>query len=47
MPAYIIAPQVINDREELNKYRALVHDVLDKYEGKIIIRAKFEFLISG
>jgi uncharacterized protein (DUF1330 family) len=37
MPAYIIASEVINDRDEFDKYRALVHGVLDKYKGEIII----------
>lgn len=47
MPAYIIALQVINDRDELNKYRALVHDVLDKYEGKIIISNEDVEILEG
>ena len=37
MSAYIIALEVINDRDEFEKYRAGVHDVLKKYQGEIII----------
>ena len=37
MPAYIIALEVINDRDEFDKYRAGVHDVLKKYQGEIIV----------
>jgi uncharacterized protein (DUF1330 family) len=37
MPAYIIALEVINNRDEFDKYRALVHDVLEKYKGEIIV----------
>ena len=37
MPAYIIALEVINDRNEFDKYRAGVHDVLKKYQGEIVV----------
>ena len=47
MPAYIIALQVIKDRDELNKYRALVHDVLDKYEGEAIISNETQQVLEG
>ena len=40
MPAYVIALEVIKDRDEFNKYRALVHDVLDKYEGKTVVSSE-------
>ena len=47
MPAFVIALQVIHDRDELNKYRAHVHDVLDKYEGKIIISNEDVEILEG
>ena len=37
MPAYIIALEVINDRDEFDKYRAGVHAVLKKYQGEIVV----------
>lgn len=47
MPAYIIAQLVINDREEYNKYRSGVHDILDKYKGEIIVSNEEVEIIEG
>lgn len=47
MPAYIIALEVINDREEFNKYRAGVHEVLDKYKGQTIVSNEDVEIIEG
>ena len=37
MSAYLIALEVIKDREEFDKYRAKVHPVLSKYNAEIIV----------
>ena len=47
MPAYVIALEVINDREEFNKYRAGVHDILTKYNGEIIVSNENFDVIEG
>ena len=47
MPAYIIALEVIHDREEFNNYRAGVHDVLKKYQGEIIVSNEDFEVIEG
>jgi uncharacterized protein (DUF1330 family) len=47
MPAYIIAQEVINDREEFEKYRAGVHGTLDKYKGKPIVSNEDFEVIEG
>jgi uncharacterized protein (DUF1330 family) len=47
MPAYLIALEVINDREEFDKYRSLVHGVLEKYEGKIIVANEDVEVLEG
>jgi uncharacterized protein (DUF1330 family) len=47
MPAYLIAAEVINDREEFDKYRALVHDVLEKYGGETIVANEEVEVVEG
>jgi len=47
MPAYIIALEIIHDRDEFNKYRAGVHDVLKKYQGEIIVSNEDFEVIEG
>ena len=47
MPAYIIALEVINDRDEFDKYRAGVHNVLKKYQGEIIVSSENVEIFEG
>jgi uncharacterized protein (DUF1330 family) len=47
MPAYIIALEVINDRDEFNTYRSLVHDVLDRYGGTIVVSNEDVEILEG
>ena len=47
MPAYIIALEVIKDREEFDKYRADVHNILDKHKGQTIISNEDIEIIEG
>ena len=47
MPAYVIAVLVIKDREEYNKYRAGVHDILLKYNGEIVVSNESFEVIEG
>ena len=47
MPAYAIALEVIGDRDEFDKYRSLVHGVLDKYEGKIVVSSENVEVLEG
>ena len=47
MPAYIIALEVINDRDEFDKYRAGVHEVLQKYQGEIIVSNEDVDVLEG
>jgi uncharacterized protein (DUF1330 family) len=47
MPAYAIALEVINDRDEFDRYRALVHGVLEKYEGQIIVSSEDVEVLEG
>ena len=47
MPAYVIALEDINDREEFNKYRAGVGDLLKKYQGETIVSNEDFEVIEG
>jgi uncharacterized protein (DUF1330 family) len=47
MPAYVIALEVIEDRKEFDKYRAGVHDILNKYNGEIIVSNENFEVIEG
>ena len=47
MPAYLIALEVINDREEFDKYRAKVHPVLSKYNAEVIVSNENVEIMEG
>ena len=47
MPAYIIALEVINDREEFEKYRKGVRGSLDKYKGQVLVSSEDVEVIEG
>jgi hypothetical protein len=47
MPAYVVALLVIKDREGYNKYRAGVHDILDAYNGAIMVNNEDFEVIEG
>jgi uncharacterized protein (DUF1330 family) len=47
MAAYLIALEVIHDREEFDVYRSLVHEVLDKFEGQSIVSSEEVEVVEG
>jgi uncharacterized protein (DUF1330 family) len=47
MPAYLIALLNILDREEYNKYRAGVHDTIDRHKGEIVISNENVEVVEG
>ena len=47
MPAYLVALLNILDREELDKYRAGVHETIDRYKGEIVISNETVEVIEG
>jgi uncharacterized protein (DUF1330 family) len=47
MPAYMIALEVIHNREEFDTYRSLVHDVLDAYEAEVIVSNEDVEVLEG
>jgi uncharacterized protein (DUF1330 family) len=47
MPAYLVALLNILDREEMDKYRAGVHETIDKHKGEIIISNENVEVIEG
>ncbi len=47
MSAYLVALLKINDRKEFDKYRAGVHDTIDKHKGEIIVSNENAEVIEG
>ena len=47
MSAYLIALEVIEDREEFDKYREKVHPVLSKYNAEIIVSNESVEIMEG
>jgi len=47
MPAYVIVQETIKDRDELQKYRDGVHDILSSYDGEVIVSSENPEVLEG
>ena len=47
MPAYLVAVLNILDWEEYDKYRAVVHETLDRHKGEVIISNETVEVLEG